>query len=70
MILETTKYFFGIASHNWEKVNIHLTREDAILRELRPGDHFHFMRFIGGGGGGHSLHVRDFKGLLELQDHL
>ena len=69
MILETTKTFLGIAPHDWEKVNIHLTREDAIVREFRPGDHFRFMRFIGGGGG-HSLHVRDFKALVELQDHL
>ena len=69
MILEITKTFLGIAPHDWEKVNIHLTREDAIVREFRPGDHFRFMRFIGGGGG-HSLHVRDFKALVELQDHL
>lgn len=70
MILETTKKKFGIAPHDWEKVNIHLTREDAIVREFRPGDHFRFMRLIGGGGGDHSLQVWDFKGLVELQDRL
>ena len=69
MILQTRQDFFGAAPHSWGKVNIHLTRADVIVREFRPGDHFGFMRYIGDGEG-HSLHVRDFKTLMELRDNL
>ena len=67
-ILETSKSLFGTAPHSYENVNQNLTRNDSVVSEFRPGDHFRFMRNIGGGGG-HSLHVRNFKALVELQDH-
>ena len=69
VILETRQEFFGTAPHNWGNVIIHLTRADAVVREFRPGDYFRFMRYIGGGGA-HSLHVRDFKTLVELRGNL
>ena len=69
IILETRQDFFGIALHNWDMVNIHLTRADVVVGEFRPGDHFQFMLYIGGGGG-HSLHVPDFKTLVELRGNL
>ena len=53
---------------SYENVNQNLTRNDSVLSEFKPGDHFRFMRNIGGSGG-HSLHVRNFKALVELQDH-
>ena len=69
IILETRQDFFGTALHNWDTVNIHLTRADVVVREFRPGDHFRFLRYIGSGGG-HSLHVRNFKTLVELRGNL
>ena len=68
-ILQTRQDFFGVAPHSWGKVNIHLTRADVIVREFRPEDHFRFMRYIGDGGD-HSLHVQDFKTLMELRYNL
>ena len=68
-ILETSKGIFGTAPHSYENVNLTLTGNDSVVSEFRPGDHFRFMRNIGAGGG-HSLHVRNFKALVELQDHV
>ena len=69
MIFQTSKDLCGLAPHKWGNVNKDLTRSDTVISNFRPGDHFRFMRHIGGGGG-HSLHVRNFKALVELQDHL
>ena len=68
-IYETSAGLFGTAPHSYENVNLNLKRYDSVVSEFRPGDHFRFMRNIGDGGG-HSLHVRNFKAMVELQDHL
>ena len=67
MILETKPELCGLAKHDWEEVNIHLTREDNIVKEYKPGDQFRIMRNIGGGGG-HELNVQNFNLVSKLQD--
>lgn len=68
MILQTRRHLCGIDPHDWDKVNIHLTRGDAIVSDFTPSEYFRFMQNVGGGGG-HCLHVRDFKALVELQSY-
>ena len=66
MILETEPGLCGLANHSFEEVNIHLTREDNIVKEYKPGDQFRIMRNIGGGGG-HRLFVQNFKLIIKLK---
>ena len=56
VILQTRHNLCGIVPHDWDKVNILLTRGDTIVSDFRSGNHFCFMPNMGGGGG-HSLHV-------------
>ena len=72
-ILRDEKVFFassyflcGLATHEWDEVNIHLTKEDALVRDFKPGDRYRFVRNVGGGGG-HALYVQNFKVFLELE---
>ncbi len=50
---------FGIAEHEMKKANAELTN-DLVVKLTRPGDFYRFMRNAGGGGG-HSLTVKNFK---------
>ena len=55
---------FGIAKHSEEKALAEVTT-DPIVTLAQPGDFYRFMRIIGGGGG-HSLTVRNFKAIATL----
>ena len=68
MILQTRRDLCGIAPHDWDKVNIYLTRGDAIVSNFRPSEHFRFIQNVGGVGG-HCLHVRGFRSLVKLQGY-
>ncbi len=50
---------FGIAEHEMKKANAELTN-DPVVTLTQPGDFYRFMRNAGGGGG-HSLTVKNFK---------
>ena len=69
MIHETSNTLYGLAPHKWGNVKVTLSRDDLVISTFRPGDYFRFMRDIGWGGG-HSLSVRNFTALLELQYNL
>ena len=53
---------FGIASHEWEEVRAKIEDHD-LLKLSKKGDSYRFMENTGGGGG-HSLHVENFKVIL------
>ena len=55
----------GIAEHEMKSATSMLT-EDPILQKSVPGDFYRFMRNVGGGGG-HSLTVRNFKVVATLK---
>ena len=67
MILETSKDLSGLSPYSWENVNINLIRNHSVISEFKLGDHFRFMRIIDDFT--NYLHVRNFKALVELQDH-
>ena len=55
---------FGIAKHKEEEAKTELT-DDPIVIQAQPGDFYRFMRNAGGGGG-HKLHVRNFRVVATL----
>ena len=67
MVFESRQTLFGLAGHEWETINIKLTREDDVVNNLKPGDKYRFMRNVGGGGG-HELHVSNFKAVVRFDD--
>mmetsp|Transcript_42185 Transcript_42185/g.98966 ORF Transcript_42185/g.98966 Transcript_42185/m.98966 type:complete len:832 (+) Transcript_42185:82-2577(+) len=60
---------FGICRDNgasgWKMVTRTLDAQCAVVSESKPGDLLLF-RYNVGGGGGHELHIRNFKAGLEL----
>ena len=67
-VLETSNDLCGTAPHMWSHVRIQLTRQDEVVRRFKPGDSYRFMRNIGGGGG-HSLHIQNFKALVQVVNY-
>ena len=61
MIAERTN-MFEIAPHNWQDAEA-TTSGHNVIRFSKEGDFYRFMRSAGGGGG-HSLSVRNFKATL------
>ncbi len=55
---------FGIADHEWTKSSCKLV-DNPVVRLAEPGDFYRFERNAGGGGG-HSLSVKNFTVLLEF----
>ena len=68
MILQRSRGLFGTAPHCYENLYLNLTRNDSVVSAFRPDNHFRLVRNIGPDGG-HSLHVRNFKALVKLQDY-
>lgn len=56
---------FDIAPHDEENCLKVLTSQDHILKNALPGDYIRFMKNVGGGGG-HRLHVNEFRALIQL----
>ena len=67
MVKETKPTLCGVADHFWDDVDIHVTSKNPVVKEFKPGDRYCFMRNVGGGGG-HELHVRNFKAVVRLED--
>lgn len=67
-VLETSRHLCGTAPNKWVQTHTQLTRQDEVVRRFKPGDSYQFMRNIGGGGG-HSLHVQNFKTLVEVVNY-
>ena len=67
-VFESSNYLLGTAPHSWMQVHTQLTGHYDIVRRFKPGDRYQFMRNIGGGGG-HSLHVKNFKVLVEVVNY-
>lgn len=67
MVKETKPTLCGVADHFWHDVDIHVTSKNPVVKEFKPGDRYCFMRNVGGGGG-HELHVRNFKAVVRLED--
>lgn len=67
LVFESSQTLCGLAGHEWETINIKLTKEDDVVNNLRPGDKYRFMRNVGGGGE-HELHVSNFKAIVRLED--
>ena len=61
MIAEKTN-MFGTAPHNWQDAEA-TTSGHNLIKLSKEGDFYRFMRSAGGGGG-HSLSVRNFKATL------
>ena len=55
------------APHQEEQYSRVLTINDDIVRISQPGDFLRFMKNVGGGGG-HKLHVRKFRVIIQLQE--
>ena len=67
VILETNSSLCGLAEHKWSDVTVHLGKEQNIVSEFKPGDKYRFMQNVGGGGG-HNLHIKNFKAFLRLDN--
>lgn len=66
LVSEMRADHFGVAPHQTSKFSGTLTQEDEILSLAQPGDYYQVMKNVGGGGG-HSLTVRDFKTVLHFK---
>ena len=55
---------FGIAKHQEEEAKTEIT-DDPVVALARPGDFYRFMRNAGGGGG-HTLTVKNFRVVATL----
>ena len=55
---------FGIAKHQEEEAKIEIT-DDPVVALAKPGDFYRFMRNAGGGGG-HTLTVKNFRVVATL----
>ena len=55
---------FGIAKHQEEEARIEIT-DDPVVTLAQPGDFYRFMRNAGGGGG-HTLIVKNFQVVATL----
>ena len=67
MVKETKPTLCGVAEHSWDNIDILVTSNDPIVKEFKPGDRYCFMCNVGGGGG-HELHVKNFKAVVRLED--
>ena len=63
-VIAENNNLFGIAEHNWADAECKLVN-DPIVQLSEPNDFYSFERNAGGGGG-HSLHVKNFAVILEL----
>ena len=57
---------FEVAPHETSEFSGTLTEEDEVVSLARPGDYYMVMKNVGGGGG-HSLTVKDFKMVLHFK---
>merc|ERR1712013_445475 len=56
-----------IIGQEFEKREV-VIKDHPVVEMLKRGDKLRFMRNVGGGGG-HSLHVRQFKVVIELKKY-
>ena len=66
MVSEMRADHFGVAPHETSEFSGTLTEQDEIVSLAQPGDYYQVMKNVGGGGG-HSLTVRDFKMVLHFK---
>ena len=57
---ETDPRDLGLAPHTLTKVEKTLSAAEGVVSMARPGDRYHVMTNVGGGGG-HTLTIKDFK---------
>ena len=57
---------FEVAPHETSEFSGTLTEEDEVVSLAQPGDYYMVMKNVGGGGG-HSLTVKDFKMVLHFK---
>ena len=67
VILETSSSLCGLAEHKWGEVNVYLGKEQNVVSQFKPGDKYRFMQNVGGGGG-HSLYIKNFEVALRLEN--
>lgn len=63
-VLAEKRGLFGIAKHKEETASAEVV-EDAVVSMAQPGDFYRFMRNAGGGGG-HTLTVKNFRVVATL----
>lgn len=63
-IVAEHRRLFGIAEHMETRASVVIENHPAV-KQARPGDFYRFMRNAGGGGG-HSLTVRNFRAVASL----
>ena len=63
-IVAEHRRLFGIAEHMETRASVVIENHPAV-EQARPGDFYRFMRNAGGGGG-HSLTVRNFRAVASL----
>ena len=65
VMIAEKRELFGIAEHREMHPKSEIT-EDSIVTLARAGDYYRFMRNAGGGGG-HSLTVKDFRVIVTVR---
>ena len=63
-VVAQRRRLFGIAEHMETPASV-VIENHPVVKQARPGDFYRFMRNAGGGGG-HSLTVRNFRAVASL----
>ena len=65
VLVDSRKQFHELAPHEYREREV-VIKEHPVVDLLKKGDKIRFMRAVGGGGG-HSLTVKNFKVVVELK---